>query len=102
MAIDLERQQREQLRWLILSVLDAARPLGANEQLILAAVSDVPLRVSSRDLRRELDYLDARGLVRIVGQDGPMWSAELTREGIDVAEYTCDCDAGIARPKKYW
>lgn len=100
--IDLERQQREQLRWLILSVLDAARPLGANEQLMLRAINDVPLHVTTRELRRELDYLEECSLVRITGQDGPLWSAELTRSGIDLVEYTCECEPGIARPKKYW
>jgi hypothetical protein len=27
---------------------------------------------------------------------------KLTRIGIDVVEYTVECDPGIARPKKYW
>ena len=30
------------------------------------------------------------------------WFADLTRFGTDVAEYTIDCDPGIARPQKYW
>ena len=27
--------------------------------------------------------------------------ADLTRHGVDVAEYTVDCEPGIARPAKY-
>ena len=30
------------------------------------------------------------------------WFAELNRHGTDVAEYTVECDPGIARPQKYW
>lgn len=102
MPIDLERQKREQLRWLILDALNAARPLGANEHLVLSIAREVIPDVTPRELRRELDYLEERGLARIRNNDTPTWHAELTRDGIDVAEYTVDCDPGIARPKKYW
>ena len=30
------------------------------------------------------------------------WFADLTRYGVDVAEYTVDCQPGVARPAKYW
>ena len=100
--IDLEKQKREQTRWLILLTLNAARPIGANESLILQTINDVPLAITQRELRRELDYLEERSLVRVTGNDSPLWSAELTRYGIDLVEYTCECEAGIARPKKYW
>lgn len=102
MAIDLEKQKREQLRWLILETLNAARPVGANEGLILNTVSAVQCDVTALELRRELDYLESRELVEITGKKTPMWHAELTRIGVDVVEYTVDCDAGIARPNKYW
>lgn len=100
--IDYEKQKREQTRWLILATLNAARPIGANEHLILQTIADVPLPVSQRELRRELDYLEERGLLKIKNQHTGAWLAELTRDGVDVVEYTCDCDPGIARPVKYW
>lgn len=102
MAIDLEKQKREQLRWLILETLNAARPIGANEGLILQTVNAVQHGVTALELRRELDYLAARGLAEVTGKTTPMWHAELTRDGVDVVEYTVECDAGIARPAKYW
>lgn len=102
MQIDLEKQKREQVRWLILDTLNAARPLGANEHLLLSTIREVIADVTPRDLRRELDYLEERGLVRLRNHDVPAWQAELTRDGIDVAEYTVECDRGIARPPKYW
>lgn len=102
MAVDLEKQKREQLRWLTLETLNAARPIGANEGLILNVVNEVQGGVTILEMRRELDYLEARELVKVTGKDTAMWQAELTRHGIDVVEYTATCDAGIARPRKYW
>jgi hypothetical protein len=100
--INIEKQRREQLRWLIMTALDAARPIGANEQLILSVVRELIADLTPRELRRELDYLEERGLIKLAHKDSPTWLAELTRDGIDVVEYTCDCDPGIARPPKYW
>ncbi|NPU85539.1 MAG: hypothetical protein HPY65_13765 [Syntrophaceae bacterium] len=101
--IDLKKVQRESTRWLILATLDAARPIGANERLILSTVQEVIRDVTLLDIRRELDYLDHRKLLEIKGKDTCHgWTAELTRDGIDVVEYTVECDPGIARPKKWW
>lgn len=102
-AIDLDKQRRELLRWHILLVLNVARPIGASEDLILAAVNDMKAQVTQHELRRELDYLEERELLKITGKGTAAgWHAELTRTGIDVAEYTVECDPGIARPKKYF
>lgn len=102
MAIDFEKQKREQLRWLVLETLNSARPIGANEGLILNVVNDIQGQVTALELRRELDYLADRDLIEVKGKDSPMWHAELKRYGVDVVEYTVACDAGIARPRKYW
>jgi hypothetical protein len=101
-GIDLEKARREQLRWYILETLNAARPVGANEDMVLSTIQAIPLPTTPLELRRELDYLEDRKLVTLSGKGGPVWFAELTRYGVDVVEYTIDCDPGIARPKKYW
>lgn len=101
--IDLNRVRRESARWLILATLNAARPIGANERLILSTIQEVIPEVTIIELRRELDYLEHRKLIEIKGKDTCHgWSAELTRGGVDVAEYTVECEVGIARPKKWW
>lgn len=102
MTIDIDRAHREHLRWLILLTLNHARPLGAPESLILTTLQAVPIPVTAHELRRELDYLADRQLIEIKGRDGPQWHAELTRHGVDVAEYTVPVEPGIARPQKYW
>lgn len=101
--MDLEKQKREQLRWLILEILNSARPVGANEGLILNVANEVQGGVTTLEMRRELDYLTDRELVTVTGKDHHhTWHAELTRHGVDVVEYTVACDPGIARPRKYW
>lgn len=100
--IDLEKSRREQVRWLILTALDAARPIGTTEHVILSPVREIIPDLTPRELRRELDYLEERGLAKLAHKDTPNWRAELTRDGIDVVEYTVECDPGIARPPKYW
>ena len=98
---DMERARREHLRWLILLTLNNARPIGAAEALILTVAQAIYPDATPLELRREMEYLDARKLIDISRTDG-RWSAKLTRYGVDVAEYTIDCEPGIARPAKYW
>ena len=59
-------------------------------------------RAAPTELRRELDYLSDRRLVDLAKQPIGIWYADLTRLGVDIAEYTIDCQPGIARPEKYW
>lgn len=100
--IDLEKAQREQTRWRILKVLDAGRPLPVSEIVILQVLQDAALPITPSALRRELDYLADRRLVELSGLGSPVWSADLTRYGVDVVEYTIDCLPGIARPTKWY
>ena len=101
-APDLARIRREALRWLILLTLNTARPIGAYEGPVLSVAQAEYPDASPLELRRELDYLNDRQLVEVVKRPSGTWHAELTREGVDVAEYTVDVEPGIARPVKYW
>ena len=102
MQIDHAKVRRESLRWLILLTLNNARPMGAQEGPILSVAQSVYVDATALELRRELDYLDDRELVKVSKSPSGPWHAELTRYGTDVAEYTVDCEPGIARPAKYW
>lgn len=101
-AIDQSRIRREHLRWLVLLTLNNSRPIGANEGPILSVAQSEYPDATPIELRRELDYLDGRGLIELDKQPGGRWHAALTRHGVDVAEYTVDCEPGIARPQRYW
>lgn len=100
--IDHARLRREALRWLILLTLNNARPIGAFELLVLSVAQSEYPDATALELRRELDYLHDRELVKLDKEPNGRWHAELTRHGVDVAEYTVTCEPGIARPAKYW
>lgn len=97
--IDHARAEREYLRWVILLALWHARPYGTTEGVILGACRDIPLRVTTDEVRRELDSLAKRGLVEV--ERGALWSATLTADGEDVVDYRADAPAGIARPPRW-
>ena len=100
--IDNAKVRRESMRWNILLILNNARPVGAYEELVLATLQSIYPDATALEVRRELDYLADRRLVDVKREPAGRWFADLARYGIDVAEYTVDCDPGIARPQKYW
>ena len=102
MNVDQAKVRRESLRWLILLALNNARPLGAHESVVLATAQAIYADATPLEVRRELDYLADRELVKLVRLPSGPWHADLTRFGTDIAEYTIDCEPGIARPVKYW
>lgn len=98
MNAEIERAQRETMRWRVLKILDAGRPVAMSESIVLTALSDAKFQVTLVALRRELDYLENRKLIEITGRDTSTWSAELTHYGVDLVEYAIPCNPGIARP----
>lgn len=102
MALDPAKVRRESMRWNILLTLNNARPIGAYEELVLATIQAIYPDATALEVRRELDYLADRKLVELRKEPSGRWFCDLTRYGVDVAEYTVDCAPGIARPEKYW
>lgn len=102
MTIDQAKVRRENMRWQILLTLNNARPIGAYEEVVLSVVQAMYPDATPLEVRREMDYLADRKLVDLRKEPSGRWFADLTRYGIDVAEYTVDVDPGIARPVKYW
>jgi len=100
--LDPQRFRRETIRWQILLTLNNARPIGANEAMLLIVARSQFPDVTSMEVRRELDYLEARELLEVEKDQDGNWHSKLTRYGMDVADYTVACDPGIARPEKYW
>lgn len=73
----------------------------------MAALSPIQVPSSARypdatemEVRRELDYLESRDLAKVFTDPLGQVSADLTRYGIDIAEYTVPVEPGIARPPK--
>lgn len=102
MNIDQAKVRRESLRWYIILTLNTSRPVDPHEAVVLSTVQGIFPDATTLELRRELDYLADRDLATLKKQSSGAWICGLTRYGVDVAEYTIDCDPGIARPEKYW
>ena len=100
--IEMEKQRREQLRWILLLALNHARPYGAMEVVLCGTAQGVYADVTALEIRRELSYLEDRKLIEIKRSPSGPWHAELERYGVDMVEYNIDCLPGIARPPKYW
>jgi Fe2+ or Zn2+ uptake regulation protein len=99
---DLSKIRREDIRWQVLLTLNNARPIGAYEKVVLTVVQATYPDATQHEVRRELDYLRDRDLVKIDQKPDGRWFCDLTRYGIDVAEYTVPVEPGIARPEKYF
>lgn len=102
MKIDADKIRREQTRWIVILALNHARPYGCYEEVVLATAQGVYPDATALEVRRALDYLEDRKLVSLRKEPSGRWWADLTRYGTDVAEYTIECEPGIARPEKYW
>lgn len=100
--IDNVKVRREHIRWLIISTLYNASPVGAYEEQVLMTVQGMYMDATALEVRRALDYLADRNLAVLTKEPSGRWFADLNRYGTDVAEYTVDCDPGISRPPKYW
>lgn len=95
----MARARRGAMRWHLLSTVNMARPIGIYTEALLPIIQSVYPDSTHQEIRRELDYLEERELAKIRRDPTDRWFVELTRDGIDVAEYTAECDPGIDRPK---
>lgn len=100
--LDLVKARREGMRWNLINCLDKARPHTTSEIFLLDVMRAIYPDATAVEVRRELDYLADRKLVELVKEPSGHWFADLTRVGVDIAEYTVECGPGIARPVKYW
>ena len=92
------RARREFIRWLILLAANINRPTHSTQRFLLQVIQGEFPDLTALELRRELDYLHSRNLLVIHTDPVGGVRVELSRDGIDVAEYTVDVEAGIMRP----
>jgi len=94
--------RRHEIRWRLLRMLDAGRPIPVTEGNLYLAFSDSELPLTVTELRRAVVYLEQKGLVVLNKRREDDWKLELTAKGVDVAEYSADAPPGIGRVEKYW
>ena len=100
--MDAAKIRRESLRWYLILAIYNARPEEVCEEVIQSTMRSIYPDVSPLEVRQQLDYLAERTLVDLRKEPSGRWWNRLTRCGVDIAEYTIDCEPGIARPVKYW
>lgn len=93
------KARREAVRWFLMITANVSRPQGIYTEAMLGVIQGAYQDATHQEIRRELDYLEERELVKIKRDSMDRWMVELTRDGVDVVEYTVECDPGIARPR---
>lgn len=96
--VQAARARRGFMRWLVLLAANINRPTHSTQRFLLQIVHAEYPDATALELRRELDYLESRKLLTIHTDPVGGVRVELSRDGIDVAEYTVDVEAGIMRP----
>lgn len=95
---DVARKRREFVRWLVLLAANINRPVHSTVSFLLQVIRAEYPDLTALELRRELDYLASRGLLVVHSDPVNNIRIDLTRDGVDVAEYTVDVEPGIMRP----
>ena len=95
-----DRARREFIRWIVLLAANINRPTHSTLRFLLSVVKGEYQDVTELQIRRELDYLESRDLVKVFTDPLGQVSADLTRYGMDIVEYTVPVEPGIARPPK--
>ncbi|WP_454908397.1 hypothetical protein [Variovorax gossypii] len=95
---ELAKIRREAIRWHLIAAINLSRPYGMYTEPLLSIVQSVYPDATHDEIRKELDYLEERELVKIKKDPFNRWFLDLTRTGIECVEYTIDCQPGIARP----
>ncbi len=78
--------RRKDIRVIAFAAIDAGHPIGANESLILRVLGNVAIACSESELRRELCYLEDKGIIRLDRLDGAPWLARLVGPATGIAE----------------
>lgn len=88
-GIDDDAHRRDHLRAMCIAIVNDCRPHEATMQNILRVAANQYPDVSEREVRRHLDYLEAKGTVQLhqvpAGRGGAL-RVKLTAAGIDEAE----------------
>ena len=93
------KARREAMRWHLLSAINVSRPVGIYTEALLPIIQSVYPDATHQEIRKELDYLEAREMCVIARDPMDRWFVDLTRTGIEFVEYTIDAQPGVARPR---
>ena len=73
-----QHARRTDIQIIAFAAIDAGHPIGVNESLILSVLGNVAVPCSEPELRRELCYLEEKGIIHLDRLDGSgRWRARL-------------------------
>ncbi|MCW8856389.1 MAG: hypothetical protein OQJ95_03425 [Kangiella sp.] len=95
-----EKKRLQRLR--ILQVVSMVRPDTLGDGLIRKALApELDIVPGIEECRRALDYLDERGLVKVVSRTPEVWFVKVTADGTDFLDGTGPSLAGVAQPDEF-
>lgn len=94
-----KRARRETMRWLLLVTINLWRPTDAMVSSLRPVIVGVYPDATDMEILRELDYLVERDLLSMRTDPLGQSRVKMERYGMDIVEYTVDCEPGIARPQ---
>ena len=80
----------------ILRFLHVAGNFGVNERMLLTAMMTYKHNVLQGDIRRHLNYLEQRHVLKIKGRDQNVWTITITADGTDIVEGLQKCPDWMA------
>ena len=82
-----QRARRKDIRIVAFAATDAGHPFGVSESVILSVLGNIGIQCSAAELRRELCYLDEKGIIRLHRLEGAPWMAQLVGPATGIAEH---------------
>ena len=81
-----EAADRKNIQVIAFAIIDAGHPIGANEFIILRVLQNLSIRCRVAELRRELCYLEGKGIIRIEREPLAPWRVRLVGPATGIAE----------------
>lgn len=97
--LDMNAINAKAMRWHILKLLHMSNSIKHpnTERCLVIGLQGIGWPATTNDVRRQLEYLKARGLIEILNQDKDIWSANILPDGIDIIEGTTPFPAYLAK-----
>lgn len=93
---DFMQTMVREIRRDILRFLHVAGDFGVSERMLLTAMRTYKHNVLLADIRRHLDYLEQRNVLKIKDRDEGVWIIAITADGTDIVQGLKKCPDWMA------
>jgi len=81
---EIDKEHREELRWLILCVLYVSGEVGTSDKIILCVIQSFRPDFTTADIRKEMEFLDGNNLIEYFDREGLTWFARINKNGANI------------------